>query len=124
VRDDRLGRHPLGGGLGEQRVKPGRPVLRPVRARRPAAGVALHDRARLAADPEQALAAEQVVALVHGVEVDAEVDRELPGGGQAGAGRLPSAGDGLDDPVPYLLVDGDRAVGFDAEEHPLLSTPA
>jgi hypothetical protein len=43
--------------------------------------------------------------------------RQLPGGGQAGARRLPAAGDGLHDPVPNLLVDRHRAVGLDAEQH-------
>jgi len=36
---------------------------------------------------------------------------------EAVAQGLPAAGDGLDDPVPDLLVDGHRAVGFDAEQH-------
>jgi hypothetical protein len=117
VADDVFRGQALGGGLGQQRLQPGGPVLGPVRARRPAAGVTLHHRAGLAAEPQQAFLAEQVVALVHGVEVDAQVDRELPGGGQAGTGRLPAAGDRLDDPVPDLLVDGHRAVRLDAEQH-------
>jgi hypothetical protein len=124
VPHDVVGGQALGGRLGEQRGQPGRPVLGPARARRAAASVPLHHRAGLTAEPQQAFLAEQVVALVHGVEVDAQVDRQLPGGGQAGTGRLPAAGDGLDDPVPDLLVDGYRVVGFDAEQHGSLGAEA
>jgi hypothetical protein len=52
--DDVGGWPALGSGLGEQRPQPGRPVSGPAGVRRPAARVAAHHRAGLAAGPQQA----------------------------------------------------------------------
>src|SRR6185437_16087914 len=74
-------------------------------------------RAGLAVEPDQTLLAQEVVRLVHGVEVDPEVRGERSDRRQRAAFGQYTLGDGFDDPIPQLLVERHLAGQVDVQDH-------